>query len=92
MEFKLKPRTNKGKLFALSDESVVSSVIKFGTLDQNFKNKFQKFVLVINVDFKDNSDLQKLVVAVTKKEELTKKQNEFVEKISTKTEIENLRF
>lgn len=84
----IKTMEQQGKLFGFNDESIVCSVIKFATHDQNFKNKFQKFVLVVNVDFKNNLDLQKLVDVVKSKEELTKKQEEFVEKITSQTKIE----
>lgn len=84
----IKTMEQQGKLFGFNDESIIESITKFVTLDQNFKNKFQKFVLVVNVDFKNSADLQKLVESIKNKEKLTEKQEEFIEKINSLTKIE----
>lgn len=82
----IKTMEQPGKLFSFNDASVVSSIEQFVTFDHNFKNKFQKFILVVNVDFKKNADLQGLVNSI-KKGKLERKHEEFLEKIYSKTSI-----
>ncbi len=83
----IKTMEQQGKLFDFNDESIVKSIVHFVTLDQDFKNKFQKFVLIVNVDFKNSADLQKLVESVKNKEDITKKHEEFIEKLCSQNNI-----
>lgn len=82
----IKTMEQKGKLFEFNDKPITESVCKFVTLDHGCKNLFQKFVLVVNVDFKSNRDLQKIIDAV--KEKNTEKYDDFVTKIQSETQVE----
>lgn len=82
----IKTMEQKGKLFEFNDESITESVCKFVTLDHGFRNLFQKFVLVVNVDFKNGKDLQKIIDAA--KEKNTEKFDDFITKIQSKTKVE----
>lgn len=83
----IKTLEQQGQLFSYNDDAVIDSLSNFCKLYKKFPTKFEEFIFVSNVDFKESSNLENILEIIKKNKKLEKKYDAIIDKINKKSTL-----
>jgi len=83
----IKTLEQPGQLFGYNDDAVIDSLSNFCKLYKKFPTKFEEFIFVSNVDFKESSNLEDILEMIKNNKKLEKKHDAIIDKIKIRSTL-----